>query len=122
MLPRIYRHKVSKAEQNHCNATEHREEESVGQSSGIEPPHKRVSRSQLQTFDIDKCVVCQKDKVKRAYGKGARTREPLNTLNISEFGSATLIKAARIWNDGRMLLHIDERDTIAMEIQYHRSC
>ena len=60
--------KVSKAEQNHCNATEHREEESVGQSSGIEPPHKRVSRSQLQTFDIDKCVVCQKDKVKRRGG------------------------------------------------------
>lgn len=113
--------KVSKAEQNHCNATEHREEESVGQSSGIEPPHKRVCRSQLQTFDIGKCVVCQKDKVKRAYGKGARTREPL-TLNISEFGSATLIKAARIRNDSRMLLHIDGRDTIAMEIKYHRSC
>ena len=94
---------------------------SVGQSSGIEPPLKRVCRSQLQTFDIDKCVVCQKDKVKRAYRKGARTREPL-TLNISEFGSATLIKAARIRNDSRMLLHIDGRDTIAMEITYHRSC
>ena len=74
--------KVSKAEQNHCNATERREEDSVGQSSGIEPPLKRVCRSQLQTFDIDQCIVCQKDKVKRAYGKGARTREPL-TLNIS---------------------------------------
>lgn len=45
--------------------------------------------------------------------------EPL-TLNISEFGSATLIKAARIRNDSRMLLHIDGRDTIAMEIKYHR--
>ena len=55
--------------------------------------------------------------VKKGYGKGARTREPL-TLNISEFGSATLIKAARIWNDSCMLLHIDGRDTIAMEIKY----
>lgn len=113
--------KVSKAEQNHCNATERREEDSVGQSSGIEPPLKRVCRSQLQTFDIDKCIVCQKDEVKRAYGKGARTREPL-TLNISEFGSTTLIKAARIRNDSRMLLHIDGQDTIAIEIKYHRSC
>ena len=59
--------------------------------------------------------------VMKAYGKGARTTEPL-TLNISEFGSATLIKAAQIWNNSRMLLHIDGRDTIAMEIKYHRSC
>ncbi|XP_044165466.1 uncharacterized protein LOC122949420 [Acropora millepora] len=108
--------KVSKVEQN-----QRREEDSDGQSSGIEPPLKRVCRSQLQTFDIDKCIVCQKDKVKRAYGKGARTREPL-TLNISEFGSTTLIKAARIRNDSRMLLHIDGQDTIAIEIKYHRSC
>ena len=100
---------------------EDRHGESLGQSSGIEPSCKRVCRSQLETFDIDKCAICQKDKVKKAYGKGARTREPL-TLNISEFGSATLIKAARIRNDSRMLLHIDGRDTIAMEIKYHRSC
>ena len=39
--------KVSKAEQNHCNATERREEDSFGQCSGIEPPLKRVRRSQL---------------------------------------------------------------------------
>ena len=113
--------KVSKEEQSHCNTREDRDGESLGLSSGIEPSCKRVCRSQLQTFDIDKCAICQKDKVKKAYGKGARTREPL-TLNISEFGSATLIKAARIRNDSRMLLHIDGRDTIAMEIKYHRSC
>ena len=113
--------KVSKAEQNHCNTKEHREEESVGQSSGIEPPLKRVCRSQLQTFDIVFLTNYTFIKVKCAYEKGARTREPL-TLNISEFGSATLIKAARIRNDSRMLLHIDGRDTIAMEIKYHRSC
>ena len=104
---------MSNAEQNHCNATERQEEDSVGQSSCIEPPRKRVCRSQLQAFNIDKCVVCQKDKVKRAYRKGARTREPL-TLNISEFGSTTLIKAARIRNDSRMLLHIDGQDTICL--------
>ena len=113
--------KVSKEEQSHCNTRQDRDGESVGQSSGIEPSCKRVCRSQLQTFDIDNCEICQKDKVKKAYGKGARTREPL-TLIISEFGSATLIKAARIWNDSCMLLHIDGRDTIAMEIKYHRSC
>ena len=116
MLPRIHRHKkVSKEEQSHCNTREDRDGESIWQSSGIELSCKRVCRSQLQ------CAISQKDKVKNAYGKGVRTREPL-TLNISEFGSATLIKAARIWNDSCMLLHIDGRDTIAMEIKYHRSC
>ena len=87
--------KVSKEEQSHCNTREDRDKESLGQSSGIELSCKRVCRSQLQTFDIDKCAICQKYKVKKAYGKGARTREPI-TLNISEFSSATLIKAARI--------------------------
>ena len=112
---------MSREEQSHCNTREDRDGESLGLSSGIEPSCKRVCRSQLQTFDIDKCAICQKDKAKKAYGKGARTRETL-TLNITEFGSATLIKAARFRNDSRMLLHIDGRDTIALEIKYHRSC
>ena len=106
---------------SHCNTRQDRDGESVGQSSGIEPSCKWVCRSQLQTFDIDKCEICQKDKVKKGYSERARTREPL-TQNISEFGSATLIKAAQIWNDSCMLLHIDGRDTLAMEIKYHRSC
>ena len=112
---------MSREEQSHCNTREDRDGESLGLSSGIEPSCNRVCRSQLQTFDIDKCAICQKDKAKKAYGKGARTRETL-TLNITEFGSATLIKAARFRNDSRMLLHIDGRDTIALEIKYHRSC
>lgn len=87
-----------KEEQSHCNTREHRDGESLGLSSGTEPSCKRVCRSQLQTFDIDKCAICQKDKVKKAYGKGG------------------------IQNDSRMLLHIDGRDTIAMKIKYHRSC
>lgn len=113
--------KVIKAEQKQHNAREDGDEESFGQCDGIEPPPKRVCRSQLQKFDIGKCAICQKDKVQSSNSKGARTREPL-TLNISEFGSATLIKAAQIRNDSRMLLHTDGRDTIAMEIKYHRSC
>ena len=90
-------------------------ESQLGSPVALSLSCKRVRRSQLQTFDIDKC-----EKVKKGYCKGARTREQI-TLNISEFGSATLIKAARIWNDSCMLLHIDGRVTIAMEIKYHRS-
>ena len=65
--------------------------------------------------------MCQKDKTKREQSREARTREPLS-LNISEFGSAALIRAAQIRNDSRLLLHIEGKDTIAMDIKYHRSC
>ena len=37
VIKNIQTNKVSKAVQNHCYATERWEEESVGQSSGIEP-------------------------------------------------------------------------------------
>ena len=110
--------KVMKVEQKHCRT---REEEICGQSNAIEPPAKRVCRSQIETFDINKCAIYQKTKFKRASGKGARTIEAL-TQNTSELGSATLIKAARTRNDSHLLLHIDGRDTIAMEVKYHRSC
>ena len=107
--------KVTKVQQKHCSA---RDEEIFDKFSGIEPPAKMVCRSQLEAVDVDKCAICQKTKF---CGKGATTRESL-VQNISEFGSATLLKAARTRNDSRLLLHIDGRDTIAMEVKYHRSC
>lgn len=107
--------KVTKVQQKHCSA---RDEEIFDKFSGMEPPAKMVCRSQLEAVDVDKCAICQKTKF---CGKGARTRESL-VQNISEFGSATLLKAARTRNDSRLLLHIDGRDTIAMEVKYHRSC
>ena len=115
--------KVKKVEQKQCNPAgeDQNEEESVEESSSAEPPPKRVCRSQAQKLDVDKCAICQKDKAKHRNVRGARTRESL-TLNISEFGSAALVKAAHIRNDTRMLLHIEGQDTIAMEIKYHRSC
>lgn len=106
--------RVLKAEQNHHLPREHLSQESVMSS-----PPKRIRRSQSSDFDITKCAICQKDKI--TISKGARTREAL-TLNISEIGSASLIKAAEIRNDNRLLLNIQHQDTIAMEIKYHRSC
>ena len=89
-------------------------------ASTTEPDTGRGSRSQMQSFSVKKCIICQTDKVVKTKGK-ARTREPL-TQNISELGSASLLRAARIRNDERVLLQIEGRDTIALEIKYHRSC
>ena len=54
---------------SHCNTRQDRDGESVGQSSGIEPSCKWVCRSQLQTFDIDKCEICQRTKSRKATAK-----------------------------------------------------
>ena len=107
------KNKVAKAGQNF-----HISEENVSQEPTKASPPKRVCRSQVSAFDLNKCAICQKEKIKT---KGARTREPL-TLNISEFGSMSFNTAAQIRNDTRLLLHINDQDTIAMEIKYHRSC
>ena len=68
-----------------------------------EPPAKRFHRSHVQRFDIDKCIICQVEKCKR--GKGARSREAL-IQNISEYGSASHLRAAEIRGDNRVLPQI----------------
>ena len=85
------------------------------------PPAKRVSRSQIDAFDINKCAICQQDKTMLTKNKGARSREPLS-LNMTATGSASLLKAAQIRDDRRLLLQIQGQDTIAIEIKYHKSC
>ena len=59
------------------------------------------------------------EKFKR--GKGARSIEAL-IQNISEYGSASLLRAADTRGDNRVLLQIKGQDCIDREIKYHRSC
>ena len=59
------------------------------------------------------------EKFKR--GKGARSIEAL-IQNISEYGSASLLRAADTRGDNRVLLQIKGQDCTAREIKYHRSC
>ena len=84
-------------------------------------PAKRVSRSQVDGFDVNKCAICQQDKTMLTKNKGARSREPLS-LNMTTTGSASLLKAAEIRDGRRLLLQIQGQDTIAIEIKYHKSC
>ena len=79
------------------------------------PPAKRVSRSQIDAFDINKCAICQQDKTILTKNKGARSRESLS-LNMTATGSAYFLKAAQIRDDRRLLLQIQGQDTITIEI------
>ena len=85
------------------------------------PPAKRMLRSQVDAFDINKCAICQQHKTKLTKNKGARSREPLS-LNKTATGSASLLKAAEIRDDRRLLLQLQGKDTIAIGIKYHKSC
>ena len=112
--------KVERAEQQRQSVTVDTEEPN-NQSHSVEPPKKRVSRSQSEVFDVNRCAICQKEKFRNTRGKGTRCRETL-TLNMTDCGSASLLKAAQIRDDRRLLLQIQGQDTIAIEIKYHKSC
>ena len=85
-----------------------------------EPPAKRLHRSDVNEFDINKCIICQKEKGKVG-NEGQRIKETLS-LNISEYGSEALLRAAEVRKDDSVLLQIKGQDCIAREIKYHRSC
>ena len=104
------KNKVAKAEQSL-----HFSEENFGQEPRIASPPKRICRSQVSTFDLNRYAIRQKDKILKLEG------QPL-TLNVSEFGSTSLTTAGQIRNDTRLLLHINNQDTNAIKIKYHRSC
>ena len=80
-----------------------------------EPPAKRFQRSHVQRFDIDKCTIWQVEKFKR--GKRARSMEAL-IQNISEYGSASLLRAADIRGDNRLLPQINRATRIMFALRH----
>jgi len=42
--------------------------------------------------------------------------------NISDFGSHSLLRAAQIRNDEKILTKVQGQNTIAIEVRYHRTC
>ena len=94
-------------------------QEIAADEPSTEPPAKRFHRSHVQRFEIDKYIICQVEKFKS--GKGARSIEAL-IQNISEYGTASLLRAADVRGDNRVLPQIKGQECIAREIKYYRSC
>lgn len=86
-----------------------------GNTFSSDPPVRR-SRSSVPSTDLSQCVICQTVKKKNKH-----TLEPVSQC-LTEQASATLLNAARIRGDGRVLLAIERQDLIAIEVRYHRSC
>ena len=80
-----------------------------------EPPTKHFQRSYVRRFDIDKCIIWQVEKFKR--GKRARSMEAL-IQNISEYGSASLLRAADIRGVNRLLPQINRATRIMFALRH----
>ena len=79
---------------------------------------RRWTRSSVERNDLKKCIICQDEKTL------ATNRRVLERLTRCEGDTtpATLCNAARVWNDKRVLLDIDQQDLWAKDIMYHPSC
>ena len=79
---------------------------------------RRWTRSSVERNDLKKCIICQDEKTL------ATNRRVLERLTRCEGDTtpATLCHAARVRNDKRVLLDIDQQDLWAKDIMYHPSC
>ena len=79
---------------------------------------RRRTRSSLPRTDPKKCLICQEDK------RDSRNRRKLEKLTRCEGDSTpvTLLNAAQIRGDERVLLEIDQQDLWAKDVLYHTSC
>ena len=78
---------------------------------------RSVRRSQEAYIWLSHCIICQKDKLI----KGTSNYETPSQCITFE-ASGKLKAAARIRQDTRMMREIQDKDLIALEVKYHRSC
>lgn len=77
-----------------------------------------LTRSSLQSTNIKSCIICQAEKTD---SKDRRRKEKLTTCQTLTAGES-LVNAATIRDDQRLLVALDGQDLIALEVCYHRSC
>ncbi|XP_056264013.1 uncharacterized protein LOC130189261 isoform X3 [Pseudoliparis swirei] len=93
-------------------------------SSGTSPTKKLRSRSGLPIAGSGPvlpalCIICQK-KEKFVNRAGKRQRDTLSKAKTLTAGQ--LQKAAELKEDQSILLHIKDKDCVALEVQYHKGC
>ena len=81
-------------------------------------PGRRQTRSVLPGLDLKKCLFCQSEKRQR---KNRRLTEKLIRCTW-HCTPSTLVRAARIRQDERVLLEIEDSDLHAKDVLYHASC
>lgn len=77
----------------------------------------KLRRTSLPSTSMEGCIICQK--AKRI--QKTKTLEPLSQCETFQAG-ATLLNAAKLRKDQRVIVAIEHKDVIAIEVKYHRSC
>lgn len=92
-------------------------------SSTILNPKKKPSPIQQTTGSSPVlpaiCIICKINE-KRVTKAGKRQRERLS--KAATFTAGQLLSAAEIKEDQSILLYLKDRDCVALEVQYHKSC
>ncbi len=78
----------------------------------------RPTRSSLLATDMRKCAICQTEKTDP---KDRRREEKLTTCETMQAGR-TLLEAAKVRGDQRLIVSLSDQDPIAIELRYHRTC
>ncbi|XP_076144371.1 uncharacterized protein LOC143126355 isoform X3 [Alosa pseudoharengus] len=98
---------------------------STSTSSMVQSPSKKLrSRSGLPIAGSGPvlpalCIICKK-KEKLINKAGKRQRDPLSKAETLTAGQ--LQKAAELKEDESILIHIKDKDCVALEVQYHKGC
>ncbi|XP_060757019.1 uncharacterized protein LOC132868069 [Neoarius graeffei] len=66
------------------------------------------------------CIICKKKNLKFVLKGGKRQREALSKAETLTAGK--LQTAAETKDDHSILVHIKDKDCVALEVQYHKSC
>ena len=69
-------------------------------------------RSSLHSLNIKSCWICQTEKTD---AKDRRRKEKLTS-------GSTLLESAKVRDDRRLIVGLDNQDSIAIEVCYHKSC
>ncbi|XP_055487438.1 uncharacterized protein LOC129694708 isoform X8 [Leucoraja erinacea] len=109
-------------------------QEAVPDGEADEPAPKRLLRSMTshsqQTATVEhtdprhvlpaRCIICKGSKYTKEINTGKRNMEKLMQCETKQGGQ--LMTAATMKKDEALLLHIRDRDLVALEARYHKSC
>ena len=103
-----------------CKSDADCSEQCLSMASEPNIKEKKSRRSDHDPTTIENCLLCQITKALRKDGRtcGYESLAKLQTFEASK----TLIYAAEIRNDARVLLAIKDQDLITLEVKYHKSC
>ena len=77
----------------------------------------KLRTSLLPTTSMEGCLICQKSK----RIPKSKSLEKLSNCETFQAG-ATLLNAAKVRKDQRVIVAIEHQDVVAIEVKHHRSC